>query len=192
MYRKQNFLWLILIACLSGCTTVSSLEQASPTTPAPHHIKSIQTWSAQGALAVQTAEKGWSASFHWKQQFSNYHLSIFGPFGTHRVLLVGNRHFATLETNEKTESASNAEALLERYLGWYIPVNNIYYWARGLPVPGVPVYNISHNTEGHIVSMVQQDWQIAYKAYNNEGLPTQIELRNPRLFIRIVIRQWDF
>jgi outer membrane lipoprotein LolB len=195
MMSKQSFSWLILLVCLSGCTTVSppAIDETVPHQPTMRNARAMQTWTAQGALAVQTIEKGWSASFNWEQQkFGNYRLNIFGPLGTNSLLLMGNHHYVTLETNGKIESASNAEVLLERHLGWYIPINNIYYWGRGLSVPHFPVYHVVHNEEGRIQSMVQQSWQIAYKTYNNEGLPTQIELRNPRLFIRIVIRQWDF
>lgn len=193
--HKQNFSWFILLVCLSGCTTVSppSIDETSMYQPATRNVRAIQTWTAQGALAVQTIEKGWSASFNWEQQkFGHYRLNIFGPLGTNSILLMGNHHYATLETNGKIERASNAEMLLEHHLGWYIPVNNIYYWARGIPVPNVAVYHVLRDEEGHIQSMVQQGWQIAYNTYNNDGLPTQIELRNPRLFIRIIIRQWDF
>jgi outer membrane lipoprotein LolB len=196
-FKKQviRHAWFVLLVCLGGCTTISQPPSQGNTLVShpSNKIKMLQSWNAQGSLAVQTATKGASASFHWIQQRrSNYRLAIFGPLGANSILLIGNHQYATLEASGKTERASDAEVLLEHRLGWYIPVNNIYYWGRGLPAQGRPASKIFYNEEGQIVSMVQQGWKIEYKEYNNLGLPILIDLRNPKLFIRIAIRQWNF
>ena len=197
-FKKQvaRYSWLLIIAFLGGCTTLSQPplndDIASSNPRSFSKIKMLRAWNAQGSLAVQTSQKGWTASFDWTQQRrDNYRLSIFGPLGANRMLLVGSRQYATLETAGKTESASNAERLLANRLGWYIPVSNIYYWGRGLQAPGLSANKILYNEKGQIVSMSQQGWIIEYKEYNDLGLPILIELRNPKLFIRIAIRQWN-
>lgn len=185
-----------LILLLTGCTTVShsNVDQITPPVPTANlKIGKIQYWDIRGKIAVKTDRKGWNASFNWLQKQDNYFLSFFGPLGANRISLEGNRSYAMLQTGNQNFEASNAEVLLQRRLGWYLPVNNIYYWVRGLPAPG-PCHKILRNSEHETLFIEQQGWRVTYSAYqmiNGHQLPTLIELENPKLFIRIAIYRWD-
>ena len=194
LLRTIGFLCLI---CLSGCTTLS---QHPAETALPEKQTSclsamrLHTWDTQGRIAVKTNQKGWNASFNWSQKQAHYDLSIFGPLGSNRISLVGNREYVSLITNERTYESNNAETLLQQQLGWCIPVDSIYYWIRGLPAPG-SVMHIVRNAEGQVTMLDQQGWHIEYQSYdkfNGLNLPILIQLQNPRASIRIAIHQWMF
>jgi outer membrane lipoprotein LolB len=188
---------IFLLVSLVGCTTVSyhpAETFLSSNKAYSSGTKNLLSWDMQGAIAVKTNQKGWNASFNWSQRQANYHLTIFGPLGSNRISLTGNNEHAILTTAERTYEATNAEVLLEQRLGWYIPVNSIYYWVRGLPAPGAISHKV-RNAEGQLIAIDQQGWHIEYQSYdkiNGLNLPTLIELRNSKVFIRIAIHQWIF
>lgn len=193
-----KYVWLVCcVLALNGCATVSQPSLREPINaqalrPSAYSHYS-QSWVAQGAIAVQTAKKGWSASFNWLQKGNRYSLDIFGPLGSRRISLAGDSNEAVLITADQTQRALNAEILLQRRLGWYIPVHSARYWIRGLPAPG-EIDKVLRNGRGELVLLEQQGWYITYESYCNiqgQSLPTVIELKHPRLFIRIVIREWE-
>lgn len=192
---SKYYFFSTLVLCLTGCTTVSynpTHELLDTHNSKPAILKKMpvyRSWGAQGSLAVQTAEKGWSASFDWQQRYQYYRLSIFGPLGANRMLLSGNSRHAVLESAGRIEEATDAEMLLKKRLGWYLPVNSLHYWVQGSPAPGAP-HKILHNAAGEIIEINQQGWDIQYQEYNNSGLPTLIELYYGKLRIRIAIREW--
>lgn len=192
-----RILGYLCIICLSGCATLSQrpVEAALPENQTSRlSATCFQSWNTQGRIAVKTNQKGWNASFNWSQKQDNYDLSIFGPLGSNRISLVGSSQHATLITNQKTYESDNAEMLLQQQLGWYIPVDSIYYWIRGLPAPG-SARHIVRNAQGQVAVLEQQGWHIEYQSYdqfNGLILPTLIELQNPRASIRIAIHQWMF
>lgn len=191
-------IWLGLLG-LGGCATVSS-PGTETRFSAPNDMKyfnaagsHLATWEAQGKIAVQTAHKGWNASFNWQQSGHNYWLDLFGPLGANRISLSGNPQYALLQTGNQKDEAPNAEMLLKRRLGWYLPVNNVHYWIRGVPAPG-GYDHLVRQSKKQIAMLDQQGWHITYKAYqriNGLDLPVLIEMENPRVFIRIAIYAWD-
>lgn len=193
-WRLLGCIWLI---CLMGCATVpkENLEPIPlPKPTAPSKAIQLQSWDIQGRIAVKTNQKGWNASFNWSQKQTHYDLNIFGPLGGGRISLIGNHQGAVLITAEKTYESDNVEMLLEQQLGWYMPVNSVYYWIRGLPAP-TPINHIVRNNQGQLVILEQQGWHIEYQSYNvihGLNLPTLMELRNPRVSIRIAISQYEF
>lgn len=188
----------ICLSFLSGCATLShnptekavSENQTTRLSAKPR----LQSWNTQGKIAVKTNQKGWNASFNWSQKYTNYDLSIFGPLGSSRISLIGNPHHVTLITNEKAYESDNAEMLFQQQLGWYIPVDSVYYWIRALPAPD-SASHIARNDAGQVVIIEQQGWYIEYLSYdkfNGLNLPTLIQLQNPKISIRIAIYQWMF
>ena len=78
-------------------------------------------------------------------------------------------------------------------MGWYIPLNNFFYWMRGVPLPA------SHPTAkydgfGHLIELKQAGWTIHYSRYINYGdidLPTMMNVMSPHGdAIRVAVKQW--
>jgi outer membrane lipoprotein LolB len=194
--RRICFFGLLLIQA-SACTTLTAPSSVAPETVMPvksaqSNIKKLHAWNIQGAIAINAPQKGANASFAWLQQYRHYTVNIFGPLGTNHILLEGDDQFALLKTPNIVRRSRNAETLLQEHLGWYIPVNNLYYWIRGLPAMGEK--HAMYNAQGQLVALDQQGWHVEYKMYGQfDGLdvPMLIELQHVGLAIRIVIHQWS-
>src|SRR5665647_1446366 len=89
--------WLIVCFCsliLTNCATLSPSKQQitqeeATTIPSSswekraQALSNIQSWDLKAQIAVHQQPKAWSASLQWHQQQQNYHISLFGPLGSH-------------------------------------------------------------------------------------------------------------
>lgn len=202
----KKLLLPFLIILLSGCSTLNQSSQNSFNdfgNPLGNHyltrsqrysqLSTMNSWTARGSIAIHSQQKGWNASFNWQQQPHGYNISLFGPLGMNRVLLSGNAQQVTLQTANRTVSAYTPEQLLQRELGWSIPVSDLVYWLRGVPGPDSRSRQ-SYDMNNHLAHLTQEGWSIIYLRYisvNGVDLPNRLLLNNGPLQIRIVISQWD-
>jgi len=158
-------------------------------------LNQIQHWQIQGAVAVRTSQKSFSATVNWKQCQSKYQINLFGPLGIGAVNLGGQTGHVVLQTSDhKKFVASNPEQLLQQQFGWHLPVSGLRYWIRGLPIPKVTAIK-QFDRYHHLVTLQQQGWRIRYLQYmgvDHVDLPCKVFLDNPLLHLRIVVSRWVF
>lgn len=197
---------LFFLACCmfifftAGCATLSEppVDQAAyhktPWKQRRMNLADLQNWWIQGAVSIQCRGKTDMATFNWKQLGDHYTITLYGPLNLGCISLQGCPGQVTLiKPMGSTFSASSAEQLMQRQLGWYLPVSNMYYWVRGLPAPGSSAKQI-HDQYGHLVFLGQQGWMINFQAYQSQGnmdLPRKIILDNQALHVKLVISNWN-
>lgn len=153
----------------------------------------ISSWEISGAIAARSNKKGWSASLNWVQQGMNqYKIRLFGPLGGGTVIIVKNGGVITYSDGPKKITSNNADELLMQQTGIRLPVNNLYYWVRGLPAPGA--VQSSHIDKNHNLSTLNQaGYTINYSNYtavNNVSLPGKMQLQGHGATIKVVIKRW--
>lgn len=196
------FLFLIMLA---SCATVKQTQTQQPAqteavnVPVENRVTSlsnIQNWDLDALIAIRNNAKNDSgtANMKWQQSRSNYNIQLFGPLGSNSVKLSGRPGKVSMETSDgKRSSAASPEILLAAKTGWRIPVSNLYYWIRGLPVPTLGGSKIYDNAN-HLTQLVQQGWTIRFQNYtsvNQVDLPTKIFLANPELNVKIIVNHWQ-
>lgn len=186
---------------LTGCTSLSVPTQPNATykneTPAKRQeqLTTVTSWNASGALSVQ--QPGKSAMimrYEWQQMGANtYRVNLSGSLNIGSVVIIGQPNKVTLQRgNEAPISARTAEELMQRQLGWTLPIPSLWYWARGLPAPG-PVQSSKYDSYGHLVMLSQQGWRLQfsdYKTVQGVDLPQVIQL-NARISARLVVKEWQ-
>jgi outer membrane lipoprotein LolB len=192
---------LILFFCvLSSCALAPPLQE-SPQNKAiswdsrTAELSKISTWNLTALIAIRTQTENNSASLQWQQTPSGYSLYLLGPLGTHSFKLTGNASHVTLENSQGQKSSANTpELLLAEQTGWKLPVSNLRYWIRGIPVPGIPVQK-SLDAYSHLTALTQQGWRVdflRYSAVNQVDLPTKIFITSPDLTVKIIIKHWEY
>ncbi len=192
---------LMLSFILSACSTVkeaSTPAQNKQTSWDNRHttLSSIQHWNIEGMIAVRNQVKNDSGSANWKweQNHSNYTMLFYGPMGAGTQKLSGGPGKVVLQMADgKTATARSPEALLASQTGWRLPVSSLYYWIRGLPVPGLSAEK-KFDSFNHLTQLNQQGWMIQYLRYtsvNQVDLPTKIFLVNPQMNVKMIISQWN-
>ena len=200
--RTFYFILMLLFASqLVGCAEVAPAPLVAENkniswNDRAKNLADLHAWHIKGALGVRTPQESWTASVQWQQQdATHYTVSLFGPLGTGAAKLTGAPQSVTLESgNGQTIHAKSPEELLTKQAGWVLPVSHLYYWVRGLPVPGIPAdktFDESHR----LTLLKQQGWTIQYLRYTSVhqlDVPSKIFLDNAQLNVKLVINQWQF
>lgn len=181
---------MIFLLSLTGCATVSPLKNPpiySHATPIKQ-LQAIKNWHLTGILSIRTQHSGGSLHWSWQQNHKNYVILLSGPLGMGTIRVTGKPHFVLLERSDgKKFSAPNADQLLVEQTGWPLPIENLFYWIRTLPVPQVS-YQTQLNTNQQITTLMQNGWVIQYQYANNKIFPTEITLKNTGIFIRVITK----
>lgn len=196
----MRLLWIILYTILiTGCAKTTT-DYPSKQRPAyswqqrQAHLSQINQFSINGKIAIQSKRDSGSASVSWQERAGQYLISLSGPLGSNSMKLSGRVGSVTLQmSNGKTYRAQSAEQLLATQWGYQLPVSNLKYWIRGLPVPGFPA-STYFDDENHLADLSQQGFRISYadyKTYHGVDLPTRLVLNSNTLRIKIVIYDWQ-
>ncbi|MCD6039412.1 MAG: lolB [Gammaproteobacteria bacterium] len=201
--RIFEFCLIILFTFfLAGCAELA--KQATPIVHQPpawqdraNLLTKIQIWNIKARVAVQTypRNEGGSANLQWRQYQKNYTLLLFGPLGVNSIKISGQPGNVSLETAEGRKfSAFSPELLLRQQTGWQLPISNLYYWIRGLPVPTLPSKK-QWDAYHHLVRLDQTGWKVSFLSYHTVKqveVPVKILLENERIKVKIKIDQWQF
>lgn len=163
-------------------------------------LLSVRHWELRGRLAVRADDQGGQATLVWRRDGSHHDIRLGGPLGRGMLQLTQDESGAQLQDAEqRIVRAPSAEELLFRYSGWDLPVENLNYWVRGLPVPDVAM-EWELNDNGFLKTLRQETWEVQYQEYvlvDGRNLPRRLSLSNPRktagqpaMQVRLVIERW--
>ncbi len=189
---------VIALALLNACAPPRPAEQAPENVvmPVEKRVKvtnTVSSWTISGAMAAKNKNKGWTASLNWVQRgINNYQLRLMGPLGSGAVVIDKKGQTVSFRDGPKTYSSSNAEKLLLEHTGISLPVNNLYYWVRGLPAPGQSSTK-KYDRYNHLTQLQQSGYTVSYERYtsvNGKDLPSKIRLTGHGLLIKLIIKSW--
>lgn len=194
------------------CFLCASCAAPLPRPPADHlqqlwqaresALLPIQHWELRGRLAVRADERGGQASLTWKRDAARHSIRLNGPLGRGVVRVTQDETGAQLQDAEqRVFHAADAEELLYRYTGWQLPLTNLNYWVRGVPVPDLPASR-ELDDAGRLKMLRQQGWEVQYQEYvrfEGHELPSRLTLTYaperataelPAMEVRLVIDRW--
>ena len=194
---------LLVITCATIITACAPPKQMPEVVIAQKGLQSsanthgnpgdIKSWDLSGALAAKNKNKAWTASLNWLQQGPNlYQIRLFGPLGSGTIMIEKKGNSINFVDGDKRLSSHNADELFEQQTGIRLPVENLYYWVRGLPAPGA-MGSTQKDEVGHLISLDQSGYHINYSHYSSASqyqLPGQIQLQGHGVVIKLVIKRW--
>lgn len=173
---KASYLrWLSfasLLLALSACSLLPKLSDSQ-------QLDSLQHWQVRGKLSVNNGQDAITGYLSWQQKQGHYDLFISGPLGQGATRLQGDANSASLTlANKPTVTASSARALMQKYMGWNFPVQDLQYWVKGQPSPSAK-YQAKYDQVGLLSELLQHGWRIEFSRYSNQQgfwLPARIKL----------------
>ncbi len=180
---------------ISGCVNMYTTQQKHYTYAKPQqrklNIAKVTSWNIQGAFSVQFAKQSIMASYVWQQSGKKYNLKIAAPLNFATLVIKGQPGKVVMEKGTKNYTAKTPEALMQKQMGWFLPVSNLYYWIRGFPAPGK--HKITYDQYGHVRTLQQQGWMVRFENYQTVrgvDLPKIMQLQNAKLKVKLVIKTW--
>ena len=210
-HRYASIYLLIVGLMLSSCASVNTspteadkntkppVTNEVPTIPpeAQQHqaeIAKVTNFKIEARMGVQSEGYGVSGNIHWVHSPENDVIDLYSPLGNKIAAIVKNTDGVSLTSqNGKSIKAEDAETLTQLTLGWRLPFSKLSDWIVGRPSNGV-VTTFSWDDKGQLSKFTQDGWEVSYMQYQNDSepaLPSKINLRNPKMNVRLVIESWD-
>ena len=98
-----------------------------------------------------------------------------------------------VSSDGNTVTSSDVESLTEQTMGWRLPAHYLEDWALGRATDA-PISSATWDDEGRLSKLNQDGWEIQYLAYqssNGYQLPSKLNLRNTKLYLKLVIDNWQ-
>jgi outer membrane lipoprotein LolB len=184
MIRWLSFLGLSLLA---GC---AQLPHAPAPDVRPANLESA-SFAMNGRVSIAHYGERHSAGLHWTHRGQSDEVLLLTPLGQTAVRVYRNNINATLDDGNKHYQADNADVLMEKVLGWHLPLRGLHQWVLGLADTGSPA-QIKRDSKGRISELLQDDWEVRYLRYAPDGLPTRLQLSHEHLEVRLLIDGWQW
>jgi outer membrane lipoprotein LolB len=150
-------------------------------------------WQLEGRLGVSTSRDSGSGSLHWKQDGASFRFSVHAPVTGKTWVLTGDPRHAVLEgLRDRPVEGGDAAALLERELGWHVPVDELSAWVRGARAGDDA--KIEFRDDGLPATIVQDGWKIEYPDYDTTrtpALPRKVFASRGDYRVRLAISEWQ-
>lgn len=175
------------------CLVMVVLAGCAGRAPMPDQGMEDLVFRVEGKISVRGGAGGASASFVWWQREGSYDVEFWGPLGSQRTRIQGHEHsFAIVDAAGERVAGTNPEVLMQRELGWSVPVVVLSHWIRGTPSPALPWQLASHDSAGRFVSFEQAGWQVEVLAWAEQAMPARIRAKRGRDRIVVACRNWSF
>lgn len=189
-FRRATRTFVLAIICglVAACATTPRITRTSQGATATD----LDTWQAQGRIAVAAGKSGGSGSFNWQQQREHSFIQLAGPAGVGALRLTVDGDALQVETSDgKTLRSTAAIDELEQRLGAKIPTGKLRYWMRGRPAPG----DYHWIDEMGAVPVLEQDgWRIEYQQFMTSGdqrLPVKFSAQAGEARLRVLVDTWQ-
>jgi outer membrane lipoprotein LolB len=126
-------------------------------------LERLQRYGLNGRVAVAANGEGFSASLRYAQQGRGAQLSLDGPLGIGGVRVeFDDREFEIETSRGERLEGPEARALLERRLGFALPLAELRWWLLGIPAPGE--VTVDRQDSGEIRGFMQNGWRVSIES----------------------------
>jgi outer membrane lipoprotein LolB len=156
-------------------------------------LSAVPAWSLRGRLGVSDGRDGGSGTLEWTQRGDAFRFSVHAPVTGKTWTLSGTPSRAVLTgTSARAIEGDDARALLERELGWQVPVAGLVDWVRGMRAPGTA--RIEFRPDGLPAVILQDGWRVEFLDYDDSReppLPRRLFASSGERKVRLAIREWS-
>lgn len=150
-------------------------------------------WTLRGRLAVSDDRDSGSGSLEWDERGGRYRFSLHAPVTGKTWVLSGDARRARLEgLRDDAVEAADAAQLLQRELGWHVPVAQLRAWVRGARAS--PAARIAFGADGLPAEIDEDGWTIRYPDYDRRlspPLPLKVFADKGAYRVRLAIKSWS-
>ena len=148
----------------------------------------------QGPLVLRSGDDVSRVSMRWRQTGDSYLVRFTGPLGVGLFEVEGSE--AGVEArfaDGRRARAESPEALLEREVGWSVPLTGLRYWIVGAPALDGATSKMELDDRGRLARLEQAGWTVIYERYgilDDLALPERIRFSSESVEAAVVVRRW--
>jgi outer membrane lipoprotein LolB len=200
MKHSLRFLAVLAPLLLAACATqqvvrnVGDAASVAQQTSREQQLAKVDHWTLVGRLAVSSDRDSGTGNVTWTQQGDHYAFEFRTPITGRSFRLTGDPSGALLEGVEGgPQHGPDAESLMQRTLGWDVPIDELRAWMLGMRAQGTAA-QMSFG-DNHLLSQLQQDgWTVSYLTWDTTRqppLPTLIRAEKAPFKVKLVVQTWS-
>lgn len=197
--RLPAFAILALTWTLQSCTTLPPREADRAERLRLHGLKSDRLveqdrWNLSGKLAISNDKDGGSGKLQWRENPGYTRMDFHGTLGRGAWRLEADRSGARLELADGSAyEDQTVDQLVQKQVGWEIPVESLSWWVRGMAAPG-GAEERWFDERGNLVRLNQDGWSIEFGKYRSFGefeMPIRLTAMQAEWKVKLVVRRWE-
>jgi outer membrane lipoprotein LolB len=151
-------------------------------------------WNLSGKLAISNDEDGGSGKLQWRENPGYTRMDFHGTLGRGAWRLEADRSGARLELADGSAyQDQTVDQLVQKQVGWEIPVESLSWWVRGMAAPG-GAEERWFDERGNLVRLNQDGWSIEFGKYRSFGefeMPIRLTAMQADWKVKLVVRRWE-
>ena len=179
----KNILIIIYLFILSSCASFYDVNvDKSQTYKQPDQL--LEQFSLSGRFLIKNTNSTYYGNFSWWKESGVEELDLNSPLGTTVAKIKIYNNSVSLFANDNIYTGDNLDEIMQKQLGFSIPLKYLYYWVQGFKLPE---YEIEKNlTNG----FTQLGWNVEYLSWGDNKLPQIIQCTKDDLIIKLV-NKWN-
>ncbi len=177
---------VLLMLVLPGCA-------GAPKTVVQHIPFVDEPFEFNGRLAVKQGRYHDTTGVHWTHRQTRDDIILLGPLGYTIGRIHSDANGATLEdVYGQRNAAVDAETLMQKSVGWAVPLTGLRYWLVAAPAPEGE-FTLERNPDGQVSALNQQGWEIRYPRYATakpDALPLELNISRDGIEAVLKIDEW--
>lgn len=194
--RAAPWLALALALLAAGCAVREPRPEGAWLAERQAWFSDHPQWSVSGRLGLSDGERGGSLSMNWRADGLNHVVLLRTVAGGRQWRLEMTPSGSTLTGSDIGRlQGPDPDLLVERAVGWPIPVRWMSEWLRGLPAPAAA--STGYADDGVLAALQWAGWRLDFARWNRldgEGvlLPARVTAENPPYRVRAALSGWRF
>lgn len=193
---------VVIVACLglaacasTGNRAAKSIDGDAALEARAVRLAELPRWTLTGRIAVSDGREGGSGRIEWAQDRGTFDIGVRAPVAGGSWRLSGDPGLSRLDgVGEHPLLGDRAATLLERELGWHLPLDEVRAWIRGVPLDDSHAL-VDPDADGLPRSIVEAGWRVEYRAWMDAGeslqMPRRLVARKAPYEVRIAVDRWS-
>jgi len=193
---KPLILAAAALSVLSGCATREPRPEGEWLVERQAWFQAHPVWSVSGRLGLSDGDRGGTLSMRWRADGEQHEVLLRTVAGGRQWRLEMTPEHSVLTGSEiGTLAGPDPDVLVERAVGWPIPVRWMSRWLRGLPAPAGA--EARYAEDGTLAGLDWREWSLDFQRWReleggNALLPAKVEARSPPYRVRAALSGWRF
>ncbi len=155
---------LLVPLFLSSCAQLSTEKphfQTISSTARQSELSRLTNWVIAGSLSVQHDNQTEIVRYQWQEFGSRqYRIQLISAMGLYTAWINGQLGSVTFWKNGTlVTTAKTPEMLMQKALGWQLPITQLRYWIKGMKAPQKNGDVMVHYDQfGHLIELHQLGW----------------------------------
>lgn len=193
---STSWVALFLVLLVTGCAVREPRPEGAWLAERQAWFEAHDKWSVRGRLGLSDGHRGGSLSMTWVANGSHHVVLLGTVAGGRQWRLEMTASDAVLTGSDIGRlQGPDPDLLVERAVGWPIPVRWMSEWLRGLAAPAAA--RTAYADDGVLQALEWAGWQLDFQRWNQLGgsgvlLPARVSAEKPPHRVRAALSGWQF